>query len=89
MRGNEKLEWLRNLKCDLNATKYQKSLQNLTNKELKKLYKQKLGLIKKNSLFIRNIKDIIERQIQIIEDTIFFKDVEVVYVGNEITIGRL
>jgi hypothetical protein len=89
MRGNQKLEWLRNLNCDLNATQYQTSLRNQTEKELIKLLHQKKRLLKKNSLFIRTIKDIIQRQIQMIEDTILFKDVKLVAMGSDISIVRL
>ena len=37
----------------------------------------------------QKIKDIINQQIKLIQHTILFNDVEVVYVGDEITIGRL
>tara|TARA_R100001015_G_C4505837_1_gene78988 strand:+ start:179 stop:448 length:270 start_codon:yes stop_codon:yes gene_type:complete len=89
MRGNEKLEFLRNLKCDFNATKYQKYLVNQTEPELIKLLKQKKRILKKNSLFVRTIKDVLQRQVQMIEDTILFKDVKLVSMGSDITIVRI
>ena len=89
MRGNEKQDFLNNLTFELDEVQYKTCLNGYTEKQLLKELNRLRRLIKKNTLFIRRIKEMLERQITIIEDTILFKDVEVVYVGNEITIGRL
>jgi ribosomal protein S3AE len=89
MRGREKQEFLNNMTFELDEVQYKNCLNRFTEKELLKELNRLRRLIKKNTLFIRRIKEMLERQITIIEDTILFKDVEVVYVGSEITIGRL
>ena len=89
MRGREKQEFLNNMTLELDEVQYKNCLNRFTEKELLKELNRLRRLIKKNTLFIRRIKEMLERQITIIEDTILFKDVEVVYVGSEITIGRL
>ena len=89
MRGQDKQKFLDQLECHLDQETYLQHIRNLDYKDLIKLLKRKKSLIKKNSLFIRKIKDIINQQIKLIQHTILFNDVEVVYVGDEITIGRL
>tara|TARA_B100000424_G_scaffold207993_1_gene165252 strand:+ start:130 stop:399 length:270 start_codon:yes stop_codon:yes gene_type:complete len=89
MRGREKQEFLNNMTFELDEVQYKTCLNGYTEKQLLKELNRLKRLIKKNTLFIRRIKEMLERQITIIEDTILFKDVEVVYVGSEITIGRL
>ena len=89
MRGREKQEFLNNMTFELDEVQYKTYLNGYTEKQLLKELNRLKRLIKKNTLFIRRIKEMLERQITIIEDTILFKDVEVVYVGSEITIGRL
>ena len=89
MRGKEKQEFLNNMTFELDEVQYKTCLNGYTEKQLLKELNRLKRLIKKNTLFIRRIKEMLERQITIIEDTILFKDVEVVYVGSEITIGRL
>jgi len=89
MRGNEKQDFLNNLTFELDEVQYKTCLNGYTEKQLLKELNRLRRLIKKNTLFIRKIKDMLVRQITMIENTILFKDVEVVYVGNEITIGRL
>ena len=74
---------------DHDEVQYKTCLNGYTEKQLLKELNRLRRLIKKNTLFIRKIKDMLVRQITMIENTILFKDVEVVYVGNEITIGRL
>ena len=89
MRGKEKQDFLDNMTFELDEVQYKTCLNGYTEKQLLKELNRLKRLIKKNTLFIRRIKEMLERQITIIEDTILFKDVEVVYVGSEITIGRL
>ena len=89
MRGREKQEFLNNMTFELDEVQYKTCLNGYTEKQLLKELNRLKRLIKKNTLFIRRIKEMLERQIKMIEDTILFKDVEVVYVGSEITIGRL
>ena len=89
MRGREKQEFLNNMTFELDEVQYKTCLNGYTEKQLLKELNRLKRLIKKNTLFIRRIKEMLERQLTIIEDTILFKDVEVVYVGSEITIGRL
>ena len=89
MRGKEKQDFLDNLNFDIDEVRYKTCLNDYTEKQLLKELNRLRRLVKKNTLFIRKIKDMLVRQITMIENTILFKDVEVVYVGNEITIGRL
>ena len=89
MRGKEKQDFLDNLNFDIDEVQYKTCLNDYTEKQLLKELNRLRRLVKKNTLFIRKIKDMLVRQITMIENTILFKDVEVVYVGNEITIGRL
>ena len=89
MRGKEKQDFLDNMTFELDEVQYKTCLNGYTEKQLLKELNRLKRLIKKNTLFIRRIKEMLERQIKMIEDTILFKDVEVVYVGSEITIGRL
>ncbi len=89
MRGREKQEFLNNMTFELDEVQYKTYLNGYTEKQLLKELNRLTRLNKKNTLFNRRIKEMLERKITIIEDTILFKDVEVVYVGSEITIGRL
>ena len=79
MRGNEKQDFLNNLTFELDEVQYKTCLNGYTEKQLLKELNRLRRLIKKNTLFIRKIKDMLVRQITMIENTILFKDVEVYY----------
>ena len=72
MRGREKELFLRNMKVDFDVLPFQKYLGELTEKELFRLQKKKKSLLKKNTLFIRHIKDIIEYQLFFIEKQLYW-----------------
>ena len=72
MRGREKELFLRDMKVDFDVLPFQKYLGELTEKELFRLQKKKKSLLKKNTLFIRHIKDIIEYQLFFIEKQLYW-----------------
>jgi hypothetical protein len=76
MRGREKQEWLDNLNYDLDVIQYQTCLGNYTEKELVKEHNRLKRLIKKNTLFIRKIKEMLEQQIFFIEKQLWWIGVE-------------
>jgi hypothetical protein len=72
MRGHEKELFLREMKVDFDVLPFQKYLGELTEKELFRLQRKKKSLLKKNTLFIRHIKDIIEYQLFFIEKQLYW-----------------
>ena len=72
MRGHEKKLFLREMKVDFDVLPFQKYLGELTEKELFRLQRKKKSLLKKNTLFIRHIKDIIEYQLFFIEKQLYW-----------------
>lgn len=72
MRGHEKELFLREMKVDFDVIPFQKYLGELTEKELFRLQRKKKSLLKKNTLFIRHIKDIIEYQLFFIEKQLYW-----------------
>jgi hypothetical protein len=72
MRGREKELFLREMKVDFDVIPFQKYLGELTEKELFRLQRKKKSLLKKNTLFIRHIKDIIEYQLFFIEKQLYW-----------------
>ena len=60
------------MKVDFDVLPFQKYLGELTEKELFRLQRKKKSLLKKNTLFIRHIKDIIEYQLFFIEKQLYW-----------------
>jgi|TARA_R100000234_G_C4851584_1_gene115384 hypothetical protein len=76
MRGNEKQKWLNDLTFDLDVVQYQTCIGNYTEKELLKEHIRLKRLIKKNTLFIRKIKEMLEQQVFFIEKQLWWIGVE-------------
>jgi len=89
MRGYEKIRFLEKMEVNFDEKPFIKYIKDLNEKDLLKLLRKKRTLLHRNTMFVKKIKHILNRQIELISNQILFQDVEVIHYGGEITIGRL